>query len=100
MHDFTNGVYRGFRYDGKGRRDLFGDYTIVVAEPAKDGTPRVSVNGKRAAKVFAHSNGHDPVTNKVDIEAACCVYAPGYDKRYLCDHVTISADPKFLVKQK
>ena len=92
MHHFKNGTYRGHRYSGPAQApELYGEYKIEVVEPAKDGTPRIRVNGGRAKKVFAHSHG-------LHVEAACLAYAPNYtEKRYPLDEIKISADPQFFV---
>lgn len=103
MNNFQNGVYRGQRLNMsvRGNVEFYGEYSIQVVEPAKDGTPRIRVNGGRAHKVFGHSNGIlRGLKGITSVTASAMDYAPGYDdlRRFPVDDVTISADPQFLVR--
>lgn len=62
MHGFRNGKYRGHRTVMTAGRTIdayetYGEYTIEVVGVAKDGSPKVRVNGGRATKAFGHSDG-------------------------------------------
>ena len=104
IRNFVNGTYRGKRLvmlDDKttGGYEWFGEYEVEVVEPAKDGTPRIRINGGRARKVMGHSTGTCRFGSKeLKIGSACYADAPDYEKRFVCDSVMISADPAFLIK--
>lgn len=104
MHLFRNGTYRGHRPallagHTTGAHESYRTYTVEVVGTANDGAQLVRVNGGRAHKVHAHSDGNIVLDGTAGrVSAAAATYAPNYIGRYLVDEVTISADPQFLVE--